>query len=129
MPDRSVKSDPRPSLWVGHVVLPVPDVEKSREFFARLGMRDLGVDGPVAILELRGGTHLILVPGEAPEVEAAAPFDLMVDDLDASHRRFRSDGLDPSDITEGPFHRAFTLAAPSGHRVTVNSSHVSGEPV
>jgi catechol 2,3-dioxygenase-like lactoylglutathione lyase family enzyme len=114
---------------VGHVILPVPDVGKSREFFARLGMRDLRIDGPVAILELRGGTHLILVPGDEPEADAEAPFDLMVDDLDASHRRFRSDGLNPSDISEGPFHRAFTLATPSGHRVTVNSSHVSGEPV
>ena len=121
--------DPRPSVWVGHVVLPVPDVGKSREFFSRLGMRDLGDDGPVAILELRGGTHLILVPGDAPQKDADATFDLMVDDLDTSHRRFSAQGLKPSQIEEGPFHRYFMLTAPSGHVVTVNSSHASGEPV
>ena len=123
------ESDRRPSVWVGHVVLSVPDVGKSREFFSRLGMRDLGNDGPVAILELRGGTHLILAPGNAPKDDAEAPFDLMVDDLDASHRLFISEGLKPSEIEEGPFHRYFMLEAPSGHLVTVKSSHVSGEPV
>src|SRR5262249_11999172 len=107
----------------------VPDVGTSREFFARLGMRDLGEDGPVAILELRGGTHLILVPGDAPKDDADAPFDLMVDDLDEVHRRFSDDGLNPTGIAEGPFHRYFRLEAPSGHLVTVNSSHASGEPV
>jgi hypothetical protein len=111
------------------VVLSVPDVGKSREFFSRLGMRDLGNDGPVAILELRGGTHLILVPGDAPEKDADATFDLMVDDLDAAHQRFNAGGMKPSKIAEGPFHRYFTLEGPSGHLVTVNSSHVSGEPV
>jgi hypothetical protein len=77
-------------------------------------MRDLGNDGPVAILELRGGTHLILIPGEAAGRDAEAPFDLMVDDLDASHRRFSAAGLRPSEIEEGPFHRYFALTAPSG---------------
>ncbi|MFI5393021.1 MAG: VOC family protein, partial [Myxococcota bacterium] len=75
------------------MVLSVPDVGKSREFFSRLGMRDLGNDGPVAILELRGGTHLILTPGDAPNDDADAPFDLMVDDLDAAHRRFSAEGM------------------------------------
>jgi catechol 2,3-dioxygenase-like lactoylglutathione lyase family enzyme len=121
--------DRRPSIWVGHVVLSVPDVGKSLEFFSRLGMRDLGNDGAVAILELRGGTHLILVPGDAPKGDADAPFDLMVDDLDAAHRRFNAEGMKPSEIAEGPFHRYFMLEAPSGHSVTVNSSHASGEPV
>jgi catechol 2,3-dioxygenase-like lactoylglutathione lyase family enzyme len=123
------EQDPRPAVWVGHVVLLVPDVGKSREFFSRLGMRDLGNDGPVAILELRGGTHLILAPGDAPTGDADAPFDLMVDDLDAAHRRFSAEGMKPSEIAEGPFHRYFMLEAPSGHLVTVNSSHASGEPV
>ena len=121
--------DRRPSVWVGHVVLSVPDVAKSREFFSGIGMRGLGNDGPVAILELRGGTHLILVPGDRPEGDADAPFDLMVDDLEAAHRRFSAGGLKPSEIAEGPFHRSFMLQAPSGHIVTVNSSHASGNPV
>jgi catechol 2,3-dioxygenase-like lactoylglutathione lyase family enzyme len=114
---------------VGHVVLPVPDVSRSHAFFCKLGMRDLGHDGPVAILELRGGTHLLLVPGGEREDGEPAPFDLMVEDLEASRDLYGAAGLAPSAIASNPFHRYFTLALPSGHVLTVNSSHVSGKPV
>ena len=75
------------------------------------------------LYELRGGTHLRCFPATPPAPGALAPFDLMVDDLDASHARFGAAGLAPSPITKSRFHRAFTLAAPSGHVVAVQSSH------
>ena len=50
-------------------------------FYADLGMRTVLVRDQMAILELRGGTHLILRGG--PVSGGRLPFDLMVDDVDA----------------------------------------------
>ena len=46
-------------------------------------MREVERNEHVVVLELRGGTHLVLVPGTPATGDA--PFDLMVDDLDATH--------------------------------------------
>ncbi len=122
--------DPRPAVWVGHVAMGVADVTKSREFFVKLGMRDVEPGGQVGIMELRAGTHLVLLPSEQPIGPATpAPFDLMVEDIDCAHEHCVAAGLSPTDIEEVPFHRAFTVREPSGYAVTVNSSHASGQPV
>ena len=122
--------DPRPAVWVGHVVMGVTDVKRCKTFFLELGLRDVEPDAEVAILELRGGTHLILLPtpNETP-AETPAPFDLMVDDVDAAHRHCEANGLEPGEIQTESFHRAFRLTVPSGHLLTINSTHVSGLPV
>ena len=123
-------TDPRPGVWIGHVVLQVPEPARSRQFFIGLGMRDLGHDGQVAILELRGGTHLLLLPTVASVAAGTpAPFDLMVDDLEASREQLSRLGLAPSRIEESEYHRFFTIPEPGGYLVTVHSSHVSGSPV
>jgi catechol 2,3-dioxygenase-like lactoylglutathione lyase family enzyme len=122
--------DLRPPVWVGHVFLGVSDPKRSRDFFLALGMRAVEPDSSVPIFELRGGTHLILLPSETPpESGTRAPFDLMVDDLARAHAGLRARGLEPSPIAEGDFHRFFTLREPGGYEVVVNSSHASGEPV
>jgi catechol 2,3-dioxygenase-like lactoylglutathione lyase family enzyme len=107
-------------------VLPVSNIERAADFWRDLGMRDIERNENVAILELRGGTHLILVPGTPPP-DADAPFDLMVEDVAATHARYAAAGLDPSPIEHGRIHSAFTVVDPDGYRVTVNSSHVVGE--
>jgi len=116
----------RPSVWIGHAVLTVGDVDRSAEYWRRLGMREVERNDHVAVLELRGGTHLVLVPG-TPADDAVVPFDLMVDDLDEVHAEWKARGLDPSPIERGRIHAAFTMRDPDGYRVTVNSSHVVGE--
>jgi hypothetical protein len=68
----------------------------------------------------------VLVPG-TPPTDADAPFDLMVDDLDATRARWSARGLDRSPIERGPIHAAFSVRDPDGYRVTINSSHVVGE--
>ena len=106
------------------------DVPSTKQFFLELGMRDVEPDGPVGILELRGGTHLLILPSEdAVAPGTPAPFDLMVDDVDVAHRHYADAGLAPSEIKREMYHRSFTVGSPSGHTVTVNSTHVSGEPV
>jgi catechol 2,3-dioxygenase-like lactoylglutathione lyase family enzyme len=116
----------RPAVWIGHAVLTVRDVDRSADYWRGLGMREVERNEHVAVLELRGGTHLVLVPG-TPADDADTPFDLMVDDLDATHAGWAERGLDPSPIERGRIHAAFTLRDPDGYRVTVNSSHVVGE--
>ncbi len=124
-------NDVRPSMWIGHVVLGVPSPEESKRFFLDLGLRDAEPgDGPVGILELRGGTHLILLPSQAPVApDAEAPFDLMVDDIDAFRAQMEARGHAPGPVETSDFHRGFKLREPGGHVLTVNSTHVTGLPV
>ena len=93
-------------------------------------MRFLQSGDRFAILELRGGTHLVLLQAEAPiEPGAPCPFDLMVEDVHATRRAFAEQGLEPGDLREGQVHISFVVRDPSGYDVTVNSSHVSDQPV
>ncbi len=124
------KVDERPPVWIGHMFLTVTDVAKSATFMRKLGMRDIVQSESIVVLELRGGTHLLLEPTDsAIATGTKAPFDLMVDDIEASHENFEELGLSPSTIEEDRFHRSFTILDPSGYEITVNSSHVSSLPV
>lgn len=114
-------------MWIGHAVHRVTDLERSAEFWREVGLREVGRDESVVVLELRGGTHLILLPGDAPETDDEdAPFDLMVDDLEATHEQWHTRGLDPSPIERGRIHDAFSVRDPDGYKVTVSNSHVMG---
>ena len=120
--------DARPPVWVGHIQLTTDRLAESHDFMVALGMRPIVKGDGFAVLELRAGTHLVLL--EKPEVEpGAAPFDLMVEDLDATRTRLSALELFPSEITGGRIHRSFTVRDPSGQEITFNSSHVSDEPV
>jgi catechol 2,3-dioxygenase-like lactoylglutathione lyase family enzyme len=111
-------------------LLRVGDVSKSTGFFEALGMRRIFESSEVGVLELRGGTHLVLLPSDDPiPSDATAPFDLMVDDIDATRERYARLDLELSPLERGRIHDSFTLLDPNGYRVTVNSSHASGEPV
>ncbi len=124
------KVDERPPVWIGHIFLTVTDVAKSATFMRKLGMRDIVQSESIVVLEMRGGTHLLLEPADgAIAMGTTAPFDLMVDDIEASHEKFEELGLSPTTIEEDRFHRSFTILDPSGYQITVNSSHVSGLPV
>jgi len=130
-PEQRVRTDDgRPPVWIGHVALFVPDIAASKDFFMKVGLRLVGVYERVVVMELRGGTHLILLPANKPvEAPTAAPFDLMVDDLDSTHAAYAAAGLMPSAIEDGDIHRSFTVVEPGGHRITVNSTHATGLPV
>ncbi len=116
--------DERPTPWVGHISLTVDDLAGAFDFYQRIGMRPIVHQDGVAILELRGGTHLILQPG--PTEGGDAPFDLMVDDLAEVRARWSAEGLDASEIMTGDIHDVFVLTDPDGHRFLVYSSHVAG---
>ena len=124
------KTDKRPPVWIGHTFLDATDLDKTATFMRTLGMRDIFQSDSIVVLELRGGTHLVLQPtDEAIAPGTKAPFDLMVDEIDASHEEFEKLGLSPSAIKDGRIHRSFTIADPSGYEITINSTHVSDLPV
>jgi catechol 2,3-dioxygenase-like lactoylglutathione lyase family enzyme len=116
----------RPPVWIGHAMLTASDLARSADFWRTIGMREVERNDHVVVLELRGGTHLVLVPG-TPSGDAGASFDLMVEDLDATHAEWARLGLDVSPIERGRIHSSFVLRDPDGNQVEVNSSHVVGD--
>lgn len=120
--------DQRPSVWVGHVAMHSDKVMESRQFMLSIGMRHIFSDEGVAILEMRGGTHLVITNKPDSGIVMSS-FDLMVDDIDESHREFNDLGLKPSDIERGNIHDEFIITEPGGTAIRFNSSHVSDLPV
>ena len=117
----------RPVFAVGHVRMPVEDVGEAHDFFVRHGLRGILKKPDIAILELRGGTHLILNRAEQPIADGEnAPFDLMVDDVDQVRRRFAEDGVHATDIERGNIHDLFHITGPSGYWIRISSSHARG---
>jgi len=122
--------DQRPPVAIGHVSLNVTDIGAASRWLATVGLRQLVSSSDLAVFELRGGTHLVVIQGEQPlEPRTGAPFDLMFDDVDATHRIFVERGLSPSPIRRGRVHDSFEIIGPDGWVFTINSSHASGEPI
>ena len=124
-----VVNDQRPAVGVAHVMLETDRMNESTQFMRTIGMRSI-FDGPqVSVYEMRGGTHLIIILKDKV-IAGDASFDLMVDDLHATHGRFVSLGLAPTPIEERPsvHHSVFTVREPAGHVITFFSSHASGKP-
>jgi catechol 2,3-dioxygenase-like lactoylglutathione lyase family enzyme len=119
--------DPRPPVWTGHLVLYGRDPVRSGAFYQKLGFRPVAVMEPFAVLELRGGTHLV-VRRDPEAAGGPASFDLMVEDLDATRDRWQEMGITVSEIgkDELAIHRVFTVTDPDGTTIVVNDSHVVG---
>ena len=127
MPDTT---DQRPPVAVGHVRLNVTDVGAAARWLETVGLRPIVTMDELAVLELRGGTHVVVRKAEPPPAPGTgAPFDLMVDDVDATYRDYAEKGLSPSPIRRGRIHDSFDVAGPDGWAFTVNSSHASGKPI
>ena len=122
--------DQRPPVAVGHVWLPATDVASAERWLQSVGLRPIFADDGLAVLELRGGTHVVVRKVDHPlEAGIAAPFDLMVDDIEATRRDYAAKGLGPSDISRGRIHDSFHLTGPDGYDFTVTSSHAGGRIV
>ena len=123
------EQDLRPPVWVGHVVLETNRLEETAQFMRNIGLRPIVERPAVAVLELRGGTHLVLV-AKPEAVAGEASFDLMVEDLQATHQHFIGLGLAPTPIeTVSDNHERFLVREPGGSIISFFSNHVSGQPV
>ena len=122
--------DERPPVAVGHVSLNVTDLARATTYFKAVGMRSVHEGDSITVLELRGGTHLILRAGAEPIANGAkAPFDLMVDDIEKTRAAYAAEGFAPSEMERGTVHEWFKITDPDGYEITVTSSHASGQPV
>lgn len=129
-PAPSRNSDDRPPVAIGHVSLPVSDVGTSTKYYLELGLRSIHESENFTVMELRGGTHLILSLVKEKIIRGAhAPFDLMVDDVEVARRNYEEQEMAPSAIANGKIHSSFTLIDPSGYEITITSSHAGGRAV
>jgi len=115
--------DPRPRFAIGHLGLPANDVDKLTEFYTAIGMRPVVNLGRMSIIELRGGTHIIL---SKSDVAGSGSLDLIVDDIDETWAVLADAGANPTPITRGSPHDAFTAADPEGNELVVRSTHAIG---
>lgn len=121
-PDETETVDRRPRFAIGHVPLSGSDIGRLAEFYERIGFRKVARMPGMAILELRGGTHVAIHKGAVGETT----LDLMVDDLDDTRDVLAAAGAEPSEIRRGFPHRSFTATDPEGNVLLVQSSHVAG---
>jgi len=129
-PTPNRNSNDRPPVAIGHVSLLVSDVGTSTKYFVELGLRSIHESKKFTVLELRGGTHLILSPAKEKIAPGAkAPFDLMVDDVKVARRKYQEQDMAPSAIANGRIHSSFTMIDPSGYEITITSSHAGERAV
>jgi catechol 2,3-dioxygenase-like lactoylglutathione lyase family enzyme len=141
--------DSLPAAALGHFVMKVANLGASYQFYADLGLRQIGIFPDVAIIELRGGTHILLVPetDEAPftltssHVGQRAAFfnehlDLMINgktrgELEAYRAILLKNGIHAGEIAPERFfgHDYFHVADPDGHGITLYTSHAGEAPV
>ncbi|MEO1056473.1 MAG: VOC family protein [Actinomycetota bacterium] len=120
-PDR----DTKPDIWVGHVAIPADDLQVSYDFYLGLGLREVVVNERIGVLELAGGSHLVLAPrSSSGGFDLAPSVDLMVDDVDAARAAWLAHN--PSEIVKGGVHRTFRFTDPAGNAIAVHDSHVTG---
>jgi catechol-2,3-dioxygenase len=130
-------------LAVGHVVFKVADLESSCEFYSNLGIPPFAIEGGVAIVELRGGTHLLLLEVDQPAGEGVAEsltgqfhqrfseqFDLMIkgkglNELKQYRLELISRGIAAGEIPDETFfgHHLFCIKDPDGNGITIYTSH------
>ena len=120
--------DKRPPVWIGHVGLHSECVAETSAFMQTIGMRLVAGGDDFAVPEMRGGTHLV-VTNDPESSLVQGRFDLMVEDLDATHERFHCLGLEPGVIARGEIHDSFEVTEPGGQSILFNSSHVGDLPV
>ncbi len=132
-----------PAAAFGHFVMKVNDIDISYQFYAKLGLRSFGRFPDSAIIELRGGTHILLV-GKNDEMPFSLSssllgqrggffnerLDLMIegksrDDLEIFRTDLVDKGLSVEAIAQDQFfgHDYFQLADPDGNGITVYTSH------
>ena len=115
----------RPPIWVGHISLNVSDFTKSLQFFLLLGMQKVALFPGGAVLELRGGTHLVLNK-RFNNTSGKAEFDLMVEDLKTQRSLLQEAGYSPTPIKKGMLHSTFEVTEPSGNILKFFDTHVVG---
>jgi catechol-2,3-dioxygenase len=132
-------------LAVAHLVFKVADLKSSCQFYSNLGIPPFAIidDEKVAIIELRGGTHLLLLEVDQLAGEGVAEsvtgqfhkrfserFDLMIkgkglNELTKYRLELISRGIAAGVIPDEPVygHHLFCIKDPDGNGITIYTSH------
>jgi len=130
-------------LAVAHLVFKVADLKSSCQFYSDLGIPPFFTDEELAIIELRGGTHLILLSVDSMAGEGIAEsltgqfhmrfseqFDLMIEgkglnELEEYRLELISRGIAAGEIPDETFfgHHLFCTKDPDGNGITIYTSH------
>jgi catechol 2,3-dioxygenase-like lactoylglutathione lyase family enzyme len=130
-------------LAVAHLVFKVADLKRSCQFYSNLGIPPFAIDGKVALIELRGGTHLLLLEvdqlagGDVAESltgqfhkKFSEQFDLMIkgkglNELEKYRFELISRGIEAGEIPDETFfgHYLFCIKDPDGNGITIYTSH------
>ncbi len=132
-----------PELAVAHLVFKVADLKTSCRFYSNLGLPPFFIEEKVAIVELRGGTHLLLLEVDQQAGEGIAEsvtgqfheklseqFDLMItgkglNELKKYRLELISEGIAAGEIPDETFygHHLFCIKDPDGNGITIYTSH------
>lgn len=138
-----------PVATFGHFIVKVNDIDISYQFYTKLGLRPFGIFPDLAIIELRGGTHILFLSknDELPSSLSSSHLgqrgaffnerlDLMIDgksrsDLELYRMTLMERGLSVDAIAQDQFfgHDYFQLVDPDGNGITVYTSHTGELPV
>jgi catechol-2,3-dioxygenase len=130
-------------LSVAHLVFKVAHLKSSCQFYSNLGIPPFAIDEKVAIIELRGGTHLLLLEVDQLAGEDVAEsltgqfhkrfseqFDLMIkgkglNELKKYRLELISRGIAAGEIPDETFfgHHLFCVKDPDGNGITIYTSH------
>ena len=120
-------------ISVGHVLVLTRNAAKGVEFYRRLGMEVVGELKGLTIIELRGGTHILLCEFD-PEQDVAPQksIDLMIDsntraDLEAYRAAIVENGIEAGPISDEPRfgHYYFSVQDLDGNQILFSTSHES----
>lgn len=123
-----MSEDRRPLAAAGHLFLRASDVERAAKRLISVGVRAILVRETLAVMELRGGTHVVVRPLEDDTAHEAG-FDLMYEDLDGARDLFAEAGFEVGPIAKGNVHRGFEATAPERFSIKVNDSHAGRRAV
>ena len=134
-------SNSLPTLAFGHFIMKVSNIDISYQFYTKLGLRPFGIYPDLAVVELRGGTHILLFSKDDELASslssshlgqrgAKEQLDLMIDgksrsDLELYRATLMEKGLSVDAIAQDQFfgHDYFQLVDPDGNGITVYTSH------
>jgi catechol 2,3-dioxygenase-like lactoylglutathione lyase family enzyme len=130
-------------LAVAHLIFKVADLKSSCQFYSNLGIPPFAIEEKIAIIELRGGTHIILLEVDQLAAEGmvqsltgqlhkrfSEQFDLMIKgkglgELEKYRSEVISRGIAAGEIPDETFfgHHLFRIKDPDGNGVTIYTSH------